>query len=204
VVTATVTDAGHNKFGFQVSPQSASGLPRGTLISTSTQTSITGTTVKYINQNNTGTAGVGSKSWSFNWTAPVAGSGTVNFYGAFNSTNSSNNASGDTVYKSILTVNEDQSVGISKLTYLNDNINIYPIPSKDIVNVKITNCIEGNLSIELMDLKGEVVALISNEMFRGIDFEKSIDLTNLKLPTGVYFLRISSGEACVFKKIIIG
>lgn len=129
-LSATVTDAGHTKFGFQVSPQSAAGVPLGTLISTSTQTSIVGATVKYINQNNTGMAGVGSKSWSFNWTAPIAGSGSVNFYGAFNSTNSSSNALGDTIYKSILTVNEDQSVGISKLTSLIDNVVLYPIPSK--------------------------------------------------------------------------
>jgi len=203
VITATVTDPGHTKFGFQVSSQSSAGVPLGTIISTSTETSIVGTTVKYINQNNTGTAGVGSKAWSFNWTAPAAGSGSVNFYGAFNSTNSSGNASGDTIYKSVLTVNEDQSVGINKLTALNDNVILYPVPCKDFVNIKINKCEIGKINIDLLDSKGVIVALVFDGIYTGGDFEKRIELDNLELPTGVYFLKITNEGACTLKRIII-
>lgn len=202
-LTATVTDPGHTKFGFQVSPQSATGVPLGTLTSTSPETTLAGTSVQYINQNNTGTAGVGSKTWSFNWTAPAAGSGSVNFYGAFNSTNSSGNASGDTIYKSVLTVNENQSVGINKLAVLNDNVVLYPVPCKDFVNIKINKCDVGRINIDLLDSKGLIVALVFNGINNGEDFEKRIELASLELPNGVYFLKITNKSSCILKRIII-
>jgi hypothetical protein len=38
---------------------------------------------KYINQIKGGVDGNGSKSWSFDWVAPMKGSGDVIFYGSF-------------------------------------------------------------------------------------------------------------------------
>ena len=104
-ITATATRANHSKFGFQVSPQNTAGIQMGTMTITSTQTAITNGLggMPYITHTSTGTSGVGSKTWSFDWTAPVAGSGTVNFYGAFNITNFSNTSSGDTIILLCLT-----------------------------------------------------------------------------------------------------
>lgn len=104
-ITATATGAGHLKFGFEISPQNLNGNLLGTLISTSSQTQIIGSGV-YITQTSAGTTGSGSKTWTFDWIAPVEGTGTVNFYGAFNVTNSNNGTSGDTIYTSTLTITE--------------------------------------------------------------------------------------------------
>ena len=104
-IVATVTRAGHSKFGFEISPQSPTGTYLGTMIDTSTQTQIVST--KYITHTSTGTTGtIGFHTWAFNWTAPVVGTGTVTFYGAFNATNSSNTSSGDTIFLSTLAVSE--------------------------------------------------------------------------------------------------
>ena len=202
-LTATVTDPGHTKFGFQVSPQSATGVPLGTLTSTSTQTTLAGTSVQYINQNNTGTAGVGSKTWSFNWTAPAAGSGSVNFYGAFNSTNSSGNASGDTIYKSVLTVNENQSVGIQVNDFLEKNVTIYPVPSSDFCFVKIGDLKKGNISVDLIDFNGKHVAELVNEYNSQSVFEKRIDFVNRNIEKGIYFLKINQNNSTLLKRIVI-
>lgn len=103
--TATATQVGSSKFGFQMSPQALNGAYLGTMIVTdAVQTQIVGT--KYITHKSAGTAGSGSKSWSFDWIAPVAGTGTVSFYACFNATNSNSSSSGDQIYKTIYTVNE--------------------------------------------------------------------------------------------------
>lgn len=75
--------AGVKRIGFEISPQNLSGKLMGTLILTNAdETKIIGKG-KYITHTGKGSTAKGSKNWSFNWKAPQAGSGTVNFYGAF-------------------------------------------------------------------------------------------------------------------------
>jgi hypothetical protein len=105
-ITATVQGTGLSRFGFQVSPQNAAGQQRGTLVVTdATNTQLVGTN-KYITHRQAGTTGSGSRSWSFNWVAPVAGTGALTFYGAFNAANNNSSSSGDIIYLSQLTVSE--------------------------------------------------------------------------------------------------
>ncbi len=104
-ITATATQTGCTKFGFEISPQNASGTLLGTLIATNTiQTQLIGS-AKYITHTSGGTSAVGgTKTWTFDWTAPTAT--TVTFYGAFNGSNSSGTNAGDNIYNSNLTVNK--------------------------------------------------------------------------------------------------
>jgi hypothetical protein len=104
-VTATINYAGRTRFGFQVSPQNALGTKLGTLINTSSQTKLVGSS-KYVTQTQAGNSGVGTKSWSFNWVAPVAGTGSVKFYGSLMAANNNGGTSGDITYKVQTSVNE--------------------------------------------------------------------------------------------------
>jgi hypothetical protein len=84
--TISLTSVGlatSDKFGFQVSPQNASGKLLGKLVVTDAdETQIIGKG-KYITHTHDGINSTGSKSWKFNWIAPEAGTGDVTFYGAF-------------------------------------------------------------------------------------------------------------------------
>ena len=77
--TITVTVTGTGRKGFEVSPQSPSGTQLGTLIAGTGNHLVGGT--KYVTQNSGNNAA--TATWSFNWTAPAAGTGQVTFYGAF-------------------------------------------------------------------------------------------------------------------------
>jgi len=77
-VTATNSLSGSGKYGFEVSPQNASGTQLGTLIA-GTGSQLVGNG-KYVTHTN---ATIANNSWTFNWTAPAAGTGDVTFYGAF-------------------------------------------------------------------------------------------------------------------------
>lgn len=77
-ITATNTLSGSGKYGFEVSPQNASGAQLGTLAA-GTGSKLVGNG-KYVTHSN---ATIANNAWTFNWTAPVAGTGDVTFYGAF-------------------------------------------------------------------------------------------------------------------------
>jgi len=77
--TITVTVSGSGNKGFEVSPQSLAGSLLGTLTAGS-GTQLTGSN-KYVTQSATSSAN--PKIWTFTWTSPAAGTGSVTFYGAF-------------------------------------------------------------------------------------------------------------------------
>lgn len=105
-ITGFVQATGLQKFGFQISPQNTAGTQRGTnVITDATNTQLVGGN-KYVTHRTAGTAGNGSRTWSFNWVAPAAGTGEFSFYGAFNATNSGSNSSGDIIYLEELPVVE--------------------------------------------------------------------------------------------------
>jgi hypothetical protein len=105
-ITATVRSSpSRNTFGFQISPQTNTGVLVGTMISTSAGTKLTGAG-KYLTHSTTGIGTNGVKSWSFNWVAPSAGTGNVTFYGAFNHANGNGGTSGDSIFKSTYVINE--------------------------------------------------------------------------------------------------
>jgi hypothetical protein len=100
--TATVNKPGNVRFGFQASPQDSAGNYKGTMIVTNTsKTKITGT--KYITHTQSGNS---QSSWSWNWVAPVLGSGQVKMSGALMAANNNGSTSGDSVYKVSTTINE--------------------------------------------------------------------------------------------------
>jgi hypothetical protein len=109
-ITATVTSAGKGIFGFEVSPQTTAGVMKGTLVVTNTTTTKLVGSSKYITHAAGGTApsavGSGTRSWTFNWIAPAAGTGAVTFYGSFLGGNNNGTESGDLTYKTSTTYNE--------------------------------------------------------------------------------------------------
>lgn len=104
-ITATVVSVGRTKFGFQLSPQRANGNTAGTLIGNA-QVQVTGSQ-RYVTHNSSSNTGTGSRSWTFNWTAPATGFGPVTFYAAFNAANNNGGTSGDIILNSSLIVNEE-------------------------------------------------------------------------------------------------
>jgi len=186
-ITATATYAGRNTFGFEISPQNASGTKLGTLINTSTQTGMAGT--GYIGQKSNGLSGSGSKTWTFDWQAPTAGSGSVTFYGAFNCANGNGGTSGDFIYTSTLTVQE-VTTGV-EMVNSHDKISVYPNPSSGVINITNTN----EVTVMVYSYIGKLVRVYKNTN------RKQFDLSELE--KGVYFINIQTGKIKETKKIIL-
>lgn len=110
-ITATVAGVGHNRFGFEISPQDNNGNLLGSMNDLGTETMFQQSGV-YITHSTNSTLNMDSKSWQFEWTAPVAGTGNVTFYGAFNISNNDGSYTGDTIVLSTMTSIENTGLSI--------------------------------------------------------------------------------------------
>ncbi len=201
-ISATATDPNRVKFGFQVSPQDASGNYLGTMLVTNpSATKLTG--VKYITHTFGGTSAPGgTRTWSFDWVAPVAGTGDVTFYGAFNYSNNNSSTSGDQIRTSTLTVTEDVSTGISSADdpY---STNIYPVPAVDDITISLNMMNSADVSIDVVDLQGRSITNISSGMSlssgnHNIRYSFPSDVDN-----GIYFIRISGANGLYMKRLAL-
>jgi hypothetical protein len=105
-VVYTVSNPATTVFGFQMIAKRANGTNAGTFVVTSpAQTQVVS---GYLQQTFAGSQAspAGSKSWSFSWTAPAAGAGTVSFYVATNVADGNNGSSGDEIYTNVFTLSE--------------------------------------------------------------------------------------------------
>lgn len=185
-ITVRAAHATFNKFGFQASPQSNSGTLLGSLATTNnTETQLVGSG-KYITHKSAGTAGtsipmVGNyKEWTFNWTAPAPGTGSVTFYAAAILANSNNQNTGDSLVKGTLVINESATNGIQTFNNYNSNF-IYPNPAVNKLNINLAE----NAQITIYSIDGK--ALMDMQYNKGIN-QIEID----KLPSGLYFVKIEN------------
>jgi hypothetical protein len=106
-ITLTATHPTSNRFGFQITAESANNSKAGTWVVTNTsETHISPT--HYVAHTSGGTMGSNnSKSWSMNWTAPAVGTGAVTFYAVINRVNNNSGTNGDQVATATLSVSEN-------------------------------------------------------------------------------------------------
>ena len=201
-ITASIpTQPGKTKFGFQVSPQSPTGTKLGTLISTSSATQLQGSG-KYIAHTSFVSIGGGnSKSWSFQWTAPAVGTGTVTFYGAFNVTNSSATSAGDIIFTSKLVVPENTTSGIAAYDSPDKKINVFPTLVQSDLSIAYSLEKNAQVDIKIIDMNGRIVKQIISEKQSAGDYSLSVNCSGLS--NGYYFVHSLINNKAGIEKIIL-
>jgi cytochrome c553 len=123
-LTATVQHSGQLRWGFELtvlknSDSTAVGALANTTLLTTTQISLGRTYMSHTTLNGQdGTfSGFPSGSWTFDWTAPVAGAGTVTFYAAGNAANGTGSTLGDFIYSTSVASMEATSTDVSPITW---------------------------------------------------------------------------------------
>lgn len=197
-ITATISVSGINKYGFEVSPQGTTSAQKGTLVATdAVNTKLLGTTGKYITHKLAGTSGTGTKTWTFNWIAPAAGTGNAIMYGAFVAANGNGANSGDQVFLTSLLIQENLSAGIMDIVNNADSWNVYPNPSTDKITIESLDANAEMKSLEMYDITGKLIKSINYET---ISQSQSIDIADLQ--SGVYVLNIQTDKNRITKKFI--
>lgn len=198
-ITATNTEHGATRFGFQVSPQALNGNLLGTLVVTdTTETKLVGDG-KYITYRSGGVEGVNFRSWTFDWIAPAAGTGEVVFYGAFNS-NENGHKAGDQTFLSTLTVKENTSTSVGTINDLVRNVVIYPNPAVHVVTVGMELQSAVELGMRITDLSGREVRSFPKEYTSG-SVAKRIDVSSLQ--AGIYLLQLEANGKTATQKLYI-
>jgi hypothetical protein len=207
-IDVTVTDATSSLFGFGFEALLTSGnVNAGTFTITnpaSTQiktASVSGNVRNNVVHTLNGGASAGQKVFSFNWTAPAAGSGDVTFYAVGNAANGNNANSGDKIYSTNSTIGEFNSSSVEMPTSSISAVNIYPNPVSESLNVRFFLMAETEVSIQLLDLNGKLIANFAN--FNANGEVNQLYLMPSNLSKGIYFLNITTNREKIVEKIFV-
>ena len=201
-ITATCAQTGINKWGFEISPQDNAGNLLGQpIITNAAQTKIKST--KYVTQTTSGSSGTGTKTWSFNWLAPAAGTGDVTYYGSFNYANNNGGDSGDHIHTSTLVVNENTgTTGIADADIPKQQLEVWPNPVRDQFSVKLFLPKSCRLKIILTGMDGKLSEVLTEEDVSDGFYTKQFKMHGF-VSAGSYFITVTAGQDVMVKKIIV-
>jgi hypothetical protein len=206
-IEVTITRTGINLYGIGFEALQASGANGGTLsVTTPSQTTLKSAVVlgnvrtNVVHQLNGG-ASAGSKTFTFNWTAPLTNIGNVTFYTAGNAANGNGSTSGDFIYTAEQMITPS-TVGIQESDQFLSSISIYPNPANRYVSLKFVMAEPAEAGISLFDINGKQIDKISNDFFKQGLNEVSYFFSE-KINPGLYFVKISTAEGEVMKKVVV-
>jgi polyhydroxybutyrate depolymerase len=85
--------------------------------------------------------------------------------------------------------------------YFQNNISIYPNPSSDLLTIEYNNKIRID-KIELFDAKG-ISEKVLNKLALNMQEAGNISIDLMGIPSGIYFIKIKSGELSMVKKVVV-
>jgi len=92
------------------------------------------------------------------------------------------------------------TTGIEETTFITSTFNIYPNPASDQIIIELVFDKKINTKIELFDLVGKQIKLVSS--FVGNESKNTVDISDL--PSGAYFIKVTTeGNGNFNKKLII-
>jgi hypothetical protein len=144
-------------------------------------------------------------SKTFNWTAPLTGTGAVSFWAALNAVNNNGSAdAGDLWNTTHLTINEwGNNQGIDPIEQNSFSVNVFPNPVTDYATLNYTLKETTNLQIGLYDITGRQVSNLSyGEQSTG-QHTQTINIQELHLKSGIYILIVNDGNTADSKKLIV-
>jgi len=191
-ITLNATHSGVVKFGFECTAEELNGTKSGIFtITNSGETKLINSDAAVTQTSGGNTPSGDTKSWSFDWQAPVQGTGTVKFYTAFNAANGNGSTSGDIIYGDSVSIIENISSNVSLIIDSENYIlRTTIIKNKLIINNQI-DFIHRNFAI--YDVNGRLIleGKISNE-------SQKINVN--KLSSGIYIFSVGNYSQKFVKK----
>lgn len=197
-MTVSITEAGISKWGFQATAQNSNGDLQGTYtLTNAAQTRLAAGTGgnKYVTHTTAGNSGsTGSKTWSFDWTAPAAGTGAVNFYTAAMAANNNGGTAGDLVYRDQLVLEEDLTASASSISSAL-TFNVFPNPASG-QDIMVTAS-KSNQPSRLV-IYNALGGIVKSETFDSA--QHKVDVS--KIPAGLYFIWLDQAGEKTMKRFI--
>ncbi|NBW43784.1 MAG: hypothetical protein EBR29_08240, partial [Sphingobacteriia bacterium] len=188
----TITVSGSGSKGFQFSAQSSSGNPLGTLtVPASLQ----------IQQNRWVThrsAVSGSQAtWTFNWVAPAAGSGTVGFYAC--GISGRNNS----LVRQTLSIPQS-TVSVNEIA-VKSPVRCWPQPARNEINLGWEQQAPAKARWEILTMDGKSAQRWPFQNLESGSLQERLDLNGLNLASGTYYLQLldNNGQSLLRQKITV-
>lgn len=186
-ITVTVTGSGNK--GFEVSPQNMTGDLLGTLIA-GTGSKLVGSG-KYVTH--TSASSSNPKVWTFQWTAPVAGTGDVTFYGAFALNKSVTKLSTTVIPENVFT-------GVTEIPVVN-NLSIFPNPADPFLGIGFETDISSRVSISIVNVSNGISIQLADEYMTAGQHYKQFDCSSIA--SGAYILNVEGKNTRRSSKVLI-
>jgi Secretion system C-terminal sorting domain/Reeler domain len=192
--TYTITINAMNKgtvSGFDAIVENATGTKYGTF------TAGSGSQIKsgYMTHTFAGNSGI-NKSWTFQWVAPVAGSGSLNVYAVVNRANGNGSASGDSIFNTTLAISENTNAIVANTTELTPMV-VYPNPAVNASFISIANVGMTDVLVNCFNLNGQ---LITSQTINNANNTINVSDWN----KGCYLISLTAkNKAVSYQKLII-
>ncbi len=185
-VTVSLSSSGSpSAYGFQaVALLNSNDSNAGSITSGSNSQTGTVNSRTYVEQ-----AGPSSSSdFSFTWTAPAAGSGSVTFYASGNAVDGDGSTGGDGADVSFVTLNEGFNTSLTELEN-EAGFSIFPNPVQGDLNVRPAEGTSGLYQAMITDMAGRQIRSTTVDFNAG-----TATLSVSDLPEGNYNLTINNGD----------
>lgn len=195
-----VINAFTGNYGFQMDALNSSNKQAGRFNLSNTATTTlkwiiaAGDSVFYVGHKNASS----TKNWTYKWTSPAAGTGPVTFYYAYNAGNNQDDAIGDMIYQSSVTINELPN-GIEDIATKITNLNVFPNPVTTDFGISFNMKETDKVVATVYTLDGKLAKELMNERVMEGNFNRNFDLSGMA--SGVYLVKINVGTAQVVKKV---
>ena len=199
-ITTAIAQNGRDKFGFQLTSENSSNNKAGTFIATSLTRSQSDFYITH-GFDPASSAGVDSKSWTFDWVAPSnVGNGDITFYGGFNAANGNNLRTGDNIYTTTITVQESVFSGAEELPAFLKSFSMHPNPTSGIVSVAYgLQTSISSVGLKVISMNGNV--LLERSIKSASKHTEMLDVR--EFPPGLYLMQIMADQQLFQQKFII-
>ncbi len=183
------------KAGFQASILNAANASAGAITSVSTLyigiDNINGVELARQNSSNAGSfLSNDTIRWTYNWTAPAQGTGTLKMNVVANDANGNGNAGGDKIVYSSSPINEASTVGLKEVS--TSILNLFPNPANDKVSIELEN--NKNSKLTIYNMNGQKVMSSSFN-------SAHIQLNVSDLEQGLYYISIDQDNKKLSKAL---
>lgn len=97
-------------------------------------------------------------------------------------------------------VNPEEIVSTKDLFKTNMEVNVFPNPAQDILNIQVLNDKSADASVRLLTIDGKEMM---DKSFRVVDGLQTMTVNVAGLPAGMYFVKVSTAEGIVVEKVMI-
>jgi hypothetical protein len=203
-ITIGMQAAGFSKYGLASQILNNSNTNAGVLKNAGAGVTFLNSGAKRTAVQNSVKSAAGVAAFTYKWKAPSSGDATI--YAIGNAVNGTGGTGGDFVIAptSLALVAAPTpttiTVGLKENHNLISQINIFPNPANDLSTISYFLTESKTISIQLIDISGRLVKLLSESIETAGMHSQIIDVNTVA--SGVYFIKITSGGEKLSQKLI--